>query len=78
MTVDSRRSATVFRSCCETDLPTLVNQWRSQECELGAAPPLPHPSPPLPLFPSLPILTGVWGYNPRKFFEIKKVLVGEF
>jgi len=23
-------------------------QWRSQECELGASPPLPPPSPPLP------------------------------
>jgi len=48
-------------------------QWRSQECELGASPPLPPFSPPLPL----PLLTGVRGYNPRNFFKLK-VLVGEF
>ena len=77
MTVDSRRSATVFRSCCKTDLPTLVNQWRSQECELGAAPPLHHPSPLLPVFSPLPLLTGLLGYNPGIFLKLK-VLVGEF
>ena len=31
----------------------------------------------LPL-PLLPLLTGVWGYNPRIFFLKLKVLVGEF
>jgi len=35
----------------------------------GASPPLPPPSPPLPLCP--PLLTGVRGYNPQTFLEIK-------
>jgi len=42
------------------------SQWRSQECELGASPPLPPPSP-LPL----PLLTGARGYKPWNFFEIE-------
>jgi len=37
----------------------------------GASRPLPPPSLPLPLAPPLPLLTGVRGYNPRNFFEIK-------
>jgi len=53
------------------------SQWRRQECELGASPPLPPPSLPFPLAPPLPLLTGVRGYNPRNFLKLK-MLVGEF
>jgi len=62
---------------CPPPLPTplLRRQWRSQECELGASPPLPPPSPPLP--PPLPLLTGVRGIIPENFRKLK-VLVGEF
>jgi len=41
-------------------------QWRSQECELGASPPLPPCFPPFPLSSPLPFLTGARGYNARK------------
>jgi len=44
-----------YRSMGQTDktngLTDGHRQWRSQECELGASPPLTPPSPPLPLSP---------------------------
>jgi len=49
-----------------------LTQWRSQECELGASPPLPPPSPSLPLSPPLPLFNGGYGgITPEIFFEIK-------
>ena len=57
---------------------SIVNQWRSKECELGGSPPLPPSSPPLLLCSPVPLLTGVRKYNPRNFFEIKGARIGEF